>query len=364
MQPVAILGAAQTRHVARRDDACYSELAFEVVAALLAETGFTHPRIDTVITVSSDFSDGRTISDMAVQDAVGAAGKSSSKVSMDGAFALAYAAARLTCGRYRTCLVVAHAKASEGRPREISRAAFDPFFERPLGPTDHVALGLQARRFLARGTVTREAVALAAARALAYANGNPNAHWRGALSSREIQLGPPVADPLHRFEVAPDSDGACALLLADLDTARAHAAARGVPVIRLDAVACATDRHGLGDRDLGLPGVLPQVARAAYAQAGITDPVREIDVAEVYDASAVQTLLWREGVGLPVDLLAGPAWNPSGGALCAQPGFATGLVRVAEVWRRLAAGEGRTGLAHGMTGFVGQAHCVGILRRA
>ena len=35
----------------------------------------------------------------------------------------------------------------------------------------------------------------------------------------------------------------------------------------------------------------------------------------------------------------------------------------AEVFERLARGEGKTGLAHGMTGFVGQAHCAWILRR-
>jgi hypothetical protein len=33
------------------------------------------------------------------------------------------------------------------------------------------------------------------------------------------------------------------------------------------------------------------------------------------------------------------------------------------VFERLARGEGKTGLAHGMTGFVGQAHCAWILRK-
>ena len=51
--------------------------------------------------------------------------------------------------------------------------------------------------------------------------------------------------------------------------------------------------------------------------------------------------------------------NPSGGAMGAQPGFATGLVRVAEVAQRVK----KAGVAHGMQGFVGQAHCVWGLRR-
>ena len=53
------------------------------------------------------------------------------------------------------------------------------------------------------------------------------------------------------------------------------------------------------------------------------------------------------------------AINPSGGAMGAQPGFATGLVRVAEVFERVK----KAGVAHGMTGFVGQSHCVWVLGR-
>ena len=119
MQPVAILGAAQTTHRARRDDASYAELAFEVVQELLQTTGWTHDRIDTVVTASSDFWDGRTISDIAVQDAVGAAKKSASKVSMDGAFALVYAAARILSGHHRTCLCLLYTSPS---PRDRTRS--------------------------------------------------------------------------------------------------------------------------------------------------------------------------------------------------------------------------------------------------
>lgn len=329
MKPIAILGAAQTRHAARRDDVNYAELAFEVVSELLKKTGYSHDRIDTVVTASSDFWDGRTISDMAVQDAVGAAGKSASKVSMDGAFALIYAAARIHSGKFRTCLVVAHGKASEGEPRKIANAAFDPIFQRPIGIDDHAALGLQARRFLEKRRLPASVLTEAAERSAKAAAKNPNAHRRTAGRAM-------AADPLHENEIAPDSDGACALLLGETGD------------VWLDSFGCATDVHGLGDRDLGDAGVL----RDAYRMAGRVPA----DLAEVHDASSAQTLLWAEALGVS-------NVNPSGGAMGAQPGFATGLVRVAEVYERLARGEGRTGLAHGMTGFVGQAHCVWILRR-
>ncbi len=358
MRSVAILGVAQTKHVARRDDANYAELAFEVVRALLARTALTHDRIDTVVTASSDFWDGRTISDMAVQDAVGAAGKSASKVSMDGVFALAYAAARVNSGAYKTCLVVAHGKASEGDPRRISTAAFDPIFERPLGLDDHAALGLEASLHMdpRRGVVcySEGELAVAAADSWTRAARNPNAHRQETRTVDRILDSPLVAPPLRADMIAPDSDGACAVLVADAETGERLGA-----TVWLGGFAFAKGSHPIGHRLPGSAPMLADVAETARQQAGLKD-LREIDVAEVHDASSVQTL------HLPGDLGLGPGvvFNPSGGAMGAQPGFATGLVRVAEVYERLARGEGKAGLAHGQTGFVGQSHGVWVLRRA
>jgi len=48
-----------------------------------------------------------------------------------------------------------------------------------------------------------------------------------------------------------------------------------------------------------LPSALPWKPRLkrAHGMAGITDPLREIDVAEVYDAFSYMELLWSEGLG-------------------------------------------------------------------
>ena len=356
MRPVAILGVAQTKHVARRDDANYAELAFEVVQPLLERARMDHTGIDTVVTASSDFWDGRTISDMAVQDAVGAAGKSASKVSMDGVFALAYAAARVNCGAYRTCLVVAHGKASEGDPRHISTAAFDPVFERPLGLDDHAALGLEASLHMdpRQGTALSEGqLAVAAADSWSRAARNPNSHRRETRSVEQVLASPLVAPPLRADMIAPDSDGACAVLLGDEETGSRLGAH-----VWLEGFACAKGSHPIGQRLVGVGPILSGIAEEACRQARLGG-TREVDVAEVHDASSVQTLQLPAGLELRADM----AFNPSGGAMGAQPGFATGLVRVAEVYERLARGEGKVGLAHGQTGFVGQAHGVWILRR-
>lgn len=357
MTGVAILGIAAAPLAERRDDASYMELTFEVVDELLRRTGWSHDAIDTFVNASSDFQDGRTISDVAVQDAAGAAHKSASKVSMDGLFALVYAAARIASGMHRTCLVTAHAKPSEGDPRAIARAAFDPIYQRPLGLDDHAALGLQARAFLHRTGLPRERLAEAAAQAARAARACDRACPHPAAAVEDVLASPPAADPLRACELAPERDGAVAVLLGDAETA----AGRGVLAGWLRGFGLRTDAHQLGARDLGGPGVLPGASADAAARAGLDDLAAALDLVELHDASSAQALLWREALGLPAG--GGPLVNPSGGALGGgQAGFATGLYRLAEVCERLEAG--RLGLAHGMTGFTGQAHCVWIVEGA
>lgn len=353
MRPIAILGAAQSKHGACRADASYAELAFEVVRSLLDRCHLDHKNIDTVVTASSDFWDGRTISDMAVQDAVGAAGKSASKVSMDGVFALAYAAARVNGGAFKTCLVVAHGKASEGDPRRIANAAFDPVYERPLGLDDHAALGLQASYLVGLGKLTKRTLAEAASASWERAATNPNAHRQELRTPEQVLASSAVAEPLTADMIAPDSDGACAILVAEEETGRQLGAS-----VWLDGFGSATNHGPLGFRGFADDSHLSLALMRAQATASLVE-VAEIGIAELYDASSAQTCRWCDVLGLGAHVVV----NPSGGAMGAQPGFATGLVRVAEVYERLARGEARVGLAHGQTGFVGQAHGVWILRR-
>lgn len=319
MERVAIVGWAQKQF--ERTDLGYSELVYEVVKDL--------PDYDTIVSASSDFYDGRTISNMSIQDVIRAPRKSESKVSMDGAFAMMYGWMRVASGEYDTCLVVAHSKLSEGDPRAIARAGWNPLYLRPLDLDDHAALGMQAR---ACG-FSDAALAEAAATSL-------------KVSVDHVLASPIVADPLRRLMLAPDSDGAAAVLLAS--EAVAHKYSR-TPIWIRGMGAC-YDAHSPGHRDLRESKALRSAAKQAVDRAGI----REFDVAEVHDLSAAQKLLWMQELGLR-------RCNESGGALKSQPGFATGLIRVIEVAHRLAVGAGRTGLAHGMTGPLGQAQCVWVL---
>lgn len=361
MDRAAVIGVGQTPFAQRREDRTYAELVYEAATAALADAGLTIADIDNIVTTSNDFWDGRTISSMAVGDAAGAAfgdGKNISTVEGDGTMGAFYGLARTLSGGYRTSLVVAHGKASEGDQRLITNAFCDPLTERALGLDAVTAAALQARAFAQRSGTTPEDWARVVAKNRARGARNPNAQLRAALSLAEALASAEVAPPLRALDLAPPSDGAAAIILAGEEFARERSAR---PVWVEGVALCA--EAPLGHRDLGEAPALRLAAARAYRMAGVSDPAREIDAAELSEHFSFQELLWaRELGGLPPERI-----NRSGGCLCANAPIAAGLVRLIEAARQLRgdavyeAPPARRALAHGQYGLCGASHCVWIL---
>ena len=116
--------------------------------------------------------------------------------------------------------------------------------------------------------------------------------------------------------------------------------------------------------------------------AGIKDPRKKIDVAEICEPYAFQELLWCEQLGLCGEGKGGDLIdsgitgmdgslpvNPSGGVLAMNPYPARGLYRIAEAVLQIKGQAGehqvrkkvKTALAHSTHGFGGQCHSVIIL---
>ena len=181
-----------------------------------------------------------------------------------------------------------------------------------------------------------------------------------------------VADPLTVLECCPTTDGASCVILVrpeDVDKSKHH------PVYI----------KGLG-LNVGTGWDLPffdphydflsfqatvNAAKVAYAQAGITNPREEVDLAEVHDCFAIVELLTYEDLGFckpgeAKDMIRGNTTaldgeipvNVSGGLLsCGHPVGATGIRMVYEICEHLreTAGErqipgARIGLAHNIGG--------------
>jgi acetyl-CoA C-acetyltransferase len=376
MERIGIVGVAQTPYERRKKDQTFYDMVYDVTVKALDDAGYTLEEIDNVVTVSNDFWDGRTISSMAVQEAAGAHDKNVSTVEGDGAFGAFYGMMRVL-GGFRTTLVVAHSKGSEGEPRFITNGMFDPIFHRPLGIEAISAAALQANVYMNRFGLTEEQFALVSVKNHGNARNNPYAQLPLALTVQDVLTSRKIADPLKLLDCSPVSDGAAAIILANEETARK---ARKDPVWVRGVAHCA-EAYFLGDRDLANPIALQDAAKRAYAMAGILHPLEDIDVVELYDAFSYMEPLWLEGMGFcepgeggritekGITAMAGRTpVNPSGGVLSAHPVLVAGLARIIESVLQLRGeaggrqvGGAKTAVAHGINGPCGQSHCVWIL---
>jgi len=375
---VAIVGVAQTKH-GGANSATVREMVYEVTFQVLAETGLRREDLGTIITSSSDFWQGTGCSDSLHYDAAGAYLKSSPKADEDSAMGFMYAFMRMLSGYFETALVVGVTKGSEiPSPLTLTHLYTDPFFHRPIGLEEASTAAMQAQLLLARSSITEEHIAKVAVKNLGNALRNPLAHRRKRVTLKEVLASEVTAYPLRELECAPSSDGACALLLASEE----KASKLNPHPIWVEGAAWGSDGSHLGDRDL-LNGVLTKVAKKAYQMASISEPGREISVAEICEPYASQELQWYEELGFCPAGEAGKLLdqgvtemggrlpvNPSGGVLSTNPYVARGLIRIGEAALQLMdrAGEhqvsgARTGLAHSVHGLAGQSHSVVILKR-
>jgi len=376
MEKAAIVGVGQTKYERRKSGEIFYDLVYEVTTRAMEDAGLTLDDIGDVITVSNDFWDGRTISCMAVQEAAGAHDKNVSTVEGDGTLGALYGLMRVLGGS-GTTLIVAHSKGSEGDPRVITNAMFDPVYHRSLGLDAVSSSALQASAYMSRYGVTEEQCALVSVKNHGNAKNNPFAQLPMDITVADVMKSRKIADPLKRLDCSPVSDGAAAIIIADEKHARK---ARKKPVWIKGAAHCA-DAYFLGDRNLAEAASLREAAKKAYAMAGIGNPAKEIDVAELYDAFGFMELMWLEGLGFcdpgggagmtesGKTAMGGPIpVNPSGGVLSAHAVLAAGLARIAEAALQVRGEAGprqvdgvRTSLAHGINGPCGQSHCVWIL---
>ncbi|OFW57967.1 MAG: propanoyl-CoA acyltransferase [Candidatus Solincola sediminis] len=378
MEKVAIIGVGQTKYERDKKET-FAELVFEATSKALEDAGISKDDVDNIVSVSSDFWDGRTISSMAISDASNAYGKDITTVEGDGTFGVLYGMMRILSGSFGVTIVCAHHKGTESNMRGITNCAFDPLVERKLGIDAISSAALQARRYMNRYGVHEEQLALVSVKNHKNAMRNPLALLPMDISVEDVMNSRKIADPLKLLDCSPVTDGACTLVLAAEREAKRLSTSK--KRVWLKGTGHCSDAFRLGDRDLSDTRALKDAAKRAYTMAGISDPRKEIAVAEVYDAFSHMELMWLEGLGFCEDGAAGEQMergvfnsdgklpvNPSGGRLSSHPVQVAGLAAMAECALQLR-GEAedrqledpQTALVHGINGMCGQSHCVWIL---
>ena len=341
MREVAVVATA-LHQVPALTDTTEVQLMVPLINAARDAVGITQADIGFTCSGSSDFLAGQAFSFVQTLDAVGAFPPiCESHVEMDGAFALYEAWVKLQIGEVDTALVFSYGKSSPGSLRDVLALQLDPYFLAPLWPPADAVAAIQARLLLESGLVGAEELAEIAVRSQRNAVGNPNA-VRSSLevTVADVMAEAPVADPLRPSDLAAESDGGCAVVLAAGDRARElcgrPAWIRGIDH-RIDA-------HALGTRNLTRAPSAELATSLAVAAAGLT--IDSLDLAELHSPTTSQeAILVREfGLGGSTEV------NPSGGALAANTMMAAGLVRIAEAAGRIIDGRADRALAHATSG--------------
>ncbi len=375
-----IIGISQTKHASAKPDSELAEMIFEVTSGALEDARLTIKDIDSVVLAAHDLIDGRSITSMLTAPPAGCHMKDEIRLGDDGAFAVALAWMRLLSGEFNTSLVVSWSKLSEGDFDAITSLNFDPMFYRPMGFNYVTAHALQAMRFMARSGVTETQAAKVTVKNRSNARNNPLAQLRESVSIDEVLASKLLAWPLKELDLPPATDGACAMVI----TTEENVKPSNGQVAWIKGVGWANDTYYLGDKELGELPSLGMAAKQAYQMAGIEDPLKQIDLAEVHDITSFHELMAYEALGFCKQGEAGmlidreitsrhgilPV-NLSGGVLSSHPYTAVGLIRVAEAAMQvMGRAEGHqvpgveTALAHGASGMCGQTNCVLVLGKS
>ncbi|RZN70653.1 MAG: thiolase family protein [Candidatus Methanolliviera hydrocarbonicum] len=355
------------------------EFTYKTVKELLDKVGMRRDEVDTYVMASSDvLHSGMSCANSFDIDATGGFLKPFSRTEGDAITAFVYGCMRIMSGNYDTALIVGLIKGSENADNDTITSCFaDPFYSRPTGINETTAAAMQMRLYLQRYGITEEQCAKVVVKNLGNALFNPYTHIKKRVSVEDVLGSERICDPLKAMECAPKSDGVCAMLLASEEKAKELT---DKPVW-FKGWGASMDTFYLGDRDL-LDTPLKSAAASAYKMAGISNPRKAIDMAEICEPYAFQELLWCEQLGLcgqgeggklidsgATQMNGSLPVNPSGGVLAMNPYVSRGLYRVAEAALQIKgkAGEHQidkkvnTALAHATYGFCGQWQGVVIL---
>lgn len=340
-RPVAVVGVGQTHHSARRSDLSIAGLVREAIDRALLDAGLAHEDIDAVVIGKApDMLEGVMQPEQFLVGAVGGHLKPVTRVHTAGSVGASTALAAVThvaSGLYERVLAVAFEKQSEGN----AMWALSPNlpFVAPLVAGAGGFFAPYVRAYVMRTGAPPHIGPMAAVNARENAGRNEYAHLREPMSMEDVLNSPMLWDPIRYLETCPSSDGACALVLASAEAARK--APRQPAWIK--GSAAYAEAMWVPGRDQVNPLAGRFCAKAVYDQAGITDPWKEIDTAEIYVPFSWFEALWLENLGF-CDI--GEGWkivdrgeqklgahlpiNPSGGVLCANPIGASGMLRLGE----------------------------------
>src|SRR5271165_185715 len=341
-QLAAVLGVGQTRHRSKRTDVSIAGLCREAADRALQEAGLTLADIDAVVVGKApDLFEGVMMPELYLADALGAVGKPLLRVhtagSVGGATGIV-ATSLVQAGLHRRVLAVAFEKQSESNAMWALSIA--PPFSLPVVAGAGGYFAPHIRAYIRRSGAPPHIGAMVAVKDRRNGALNPYAHLQQPdITLESVRASPMLWDPVRYDETCPSSDGACAVIIGDSDAAEASPA----PVAWIRATAMRSEPTMFAGKDHVNPRAGAEAATELWRRADVTEPLEEIDVAEIYVPFSWYEPMWLENLGFAAP---GEGWrlteagetalggrlpvNPSGGVLSSNPIGASGLLRFAE----------------------------------
>ena len=337
----AVVGVGQTHHRAKREDVSIAGLCREAADRALADAGLGFDDIDAVVVGKApDLFEGVMMPELYLAEALGAVGKPLLRVHTAGSVGgstTIVASSLVQAGVHRRVLAVTFEKQSE------SNAMWALSVPVPFVMPVHAGAGgyfaPHVRSYIRRSGAPEHIGAMVATKDRLNACKNPYAHLQNADTTLDsVMASQMLWDPIRYDETCPSSDGACAVVIADERTSAGVSDPAWI-----HATAMRTEPTTAAERDQVNPHAGRQAAAYLWEQAGITDPLSEVDCAEIYVPFSWFEPMWIENLGFSAE---GEGWklteagetaiggtlpiNMSGGVLSSNPIGASGMLRFAE----------------------------------
>ena len=348
---VAVVGAGMTKFV-RRAQETGKELAWEASREALASCELPLDRIDAVcLTSAPDAFDGVHMKGEYLSDGAGAFGRPYMRTYVgggSGVFTAIQAYYTVASGMADVVLAVAEEKMSSTQPHPQGAflTIFDNILERPLGPNLLWIFALEMNRYMTVHGIDKRDIAAVAVKNKRNAADHPAALLGQAdITIEDVLASETLAWPVQRLDVSPISDGAVAIVVASEEAAKQITS----DPVWIQGVGWNLDTAYWTNRDLVFPEYVANAARMAYGMAGVTEPRKQIHVAEPYDPFDYKELHHLEGLLLfdkgkapeaardgVLDRKGDLPSCPSGGLLgVGNPIAAAGLMKIAELFWQL-----------------------------
>ena len=251
---------------------------------------------------------------------------------------------------------------------ERTKGSFEDLWQpgfTPPGAFAQLAAAYAAKHRLPMADLKR-AMAHVSVKSHANAVHSPKAHLRRPVTEAQVLEAPMIAWPLGVLDCCGVSDGAACAIVTTPERARALGRRDAVAIKALQLVASNGYELSHQGWDGAHTPTTRMAAQRAYAEAGITDPRRELSSIEVHDCFSITELVLMEDLGLSdegravfdildgrFDLDGATPCQTDGGLKCfGHPVGASGLRMAYEIYNQLlgrAGGRQVAGASLGLT---------------